>query len=828
LERAEGLQAPSENSWDVLASDAQGSVWIVDGRGLFRYRDRRAEMVAGNGGEYGQILSVAVGRSGAMRIGTSRGVYRLEGSGRLVRAGLVRGSVTSLLEDRDRRWWAGTWGQGVFRLGESEERWTAQDGLPDDFVRSLAEDGEGNLWIGMRGGGMGRWKNPRLLPYGVPEGLAGNYASTVAMDRANELWFGTWRGGLYRLRGERFEAQPAPVPVADFTVRALAFDREGRPWIGNWEGLFQFDGGRYRRYGTEAGSPFGRVSALLFDRAGALWVGTADRGLFVFRGGRPGSEVPAPYLSGMAVTALLEDSGGRVWVGTSLGVSIFEPGGARTEWQAELGAESVESLMEDSRGRVWATTASGSLVVLAKGRMTVLGARHGLPSHPMYRMLEDEAGSFWISSPRGILELERDALEEVLAGKRERLSLLSYGVDDGMRTIECHGLSQPAGGRAADGTLWFPTSRGFVKVRRGSGQSLGRPLVQIDEVRIGGSRVLYEGRLRLEAGARNIELQYSAVRLTNPGTIRFRYRMEGFDPAWVEAGGVRSARYNQLPPGPHRFLVQARDPAGEWGNEAWLDVEQSPRFYQTWWFVLLSGMLAGGLMLAVYRWRLHGVRTAYALVNEERNRIGREWHDTLVAGFSAISLQLEAAIGKAQDEPARSKEILEVTKKMVHHYRAEARRVIWDLQDSRLEGETLPAALRDALQRATETRGIESMLKVTGAEAELPLEMQHNILRIGQEAMSNAARHAAPSRIELTLNYGPEAIQLIVADNGRGFDYESAIGEAAGHFGLVVMHERVRRLGGTLKVTSEAGRGSTVEAVIPAPKRGRTAKRGRK
>lgn len=821
LERAEGLQPPSENSWDVLASDAQGSVWVVDARGLFRYRDGRAEMVASNGGVHGQILSVAVGRSGAMRVGTSRGLFRLEGLSGLVRAGMVRGSVTSLLEDRDRRWWAGTWGQGVFRLGEGEERWTSREGLPDDFVRSLAEDGEGNLWIGMRGGGMGRWKNPRLVPYGAPEGLAGNYATTVAMDRADQLWLGTWRGGLYRLRGERFEAQPAPVPVPDFTVRALAFDREGRPWIGNWEGLFQLDGDRYRRYGTEAGSPFGRVSALLFDRAGALWVGTADRGLFVFREGRPGGEVPAPYLAGLGVTALFEDSGGRVWAGTSRGMGAFEPGGKRLEWQAELGTESVESLMEDSKQRLWATTASGSLVVLSRGGMKVLDARHGLPSHPMYRVLEDGAGSFWISTPRGILELEREALEEVLAGKRSRLSLLSYGVDDGMRTIECHGLSQPAGGRAADGTLWFPTSRGFVKVRRASGQSLARPLAQIDDVRISGSRVAHEGRLRLEAGARNIELQYSAVRLTNPGKIRFRYRMEGFDPAWVEAGGVRSARYNQLPPGPYRFQVQARDPAGEWGNVASLEVEQSPRFYQTWWFVLLCGLSAGGLIVGLYRWRLRGVRSAYALVNEERNRIGREWHDTLVAGFSAISLQLEAAIAKSGDEPARSAEILQVTKKMVHHYRAEARRVIWDLRDSRPEGETLPAALRNALRRATETRGIEAILKVTGTEAELPLEMQHNILRIGQEAMSNAARHAAASRITLRLSYTPETIQLTVADNGRGFDYESALGEATGHFGLVVMDERVKRLGGKLKVSSEAGTGSTVEAVIPVPKRER-------
>ncbi len=161
-------------------------------------------------------------------------------------------------------------------------------------------------------------------------------------------------------------------------------------------------------------------------------------------------------------------------------------------------------------------------------------------------------------------------------------------------------------------------------------------------------------------------------------------------PTWVDARNQRAATYNQLPPGLHTFEVQARDISGAWGTAGVFSLEQRPLFWQTRWFLMLLGLAGAAVIYAAYRWRLHGLRARYRAVQEERNRIGREWHDTLVAGFSAISLQLEAAHARLQGQPERAGEILEVTRKMVHHYRAEARRVIWDLRDNRPDGESLP------------------------------------------------------------------------------------------------------------------------------------------
>jgi signal transduction histidine kinase len=297
--------------------------------------------------------------------------------------------------------------------------------------------------------------------------------------------------------------------------------------------------------------------------------------------------------------------------------------------------------------------------------------------------------------------------------------------------------------------------------------------------------------------------------------------MAGFEPSWVDAGTQRSARYNQLPPGLHRFEVQARDPGGEWGEGSIVSLDQRPRFHQTWWFNLIAG---GAVLAAVggaYRWRLHAVRGRYAAVLEERNRIGREWHDTLVAGFSAISLQLEAALASVAQQPQRASEILDVTRRMVHHYRAEARRVIWDLRDNRPEGETLPMAVENALRVMAATRGIEGRVSVSGQPGELPMELQHNVLRICQEAMANSARHARPSRIDIELVYAPDQLKAAIRDDGCGFDPAEKSPENAGHFGLTVMQERARRHGGRLDIDSQPGGGTTVTAIIPLIRGGR-------
>lgn len=806
-----GLRRPLDTSWNVLSKGPDGSVWVVTVDGLFRWRNGMVDHLLAEHSAAGQILSVYADATGSVWVGGEGGLYCLELSGggtRLVREPGVNAPVVSILKDHDGTVWAGSWGKGLYRVCDHRaERWSAQDGF-DDFIRSLYEDREGDLWIGTRSSGLWRWRAGPAVPFGIPEGLAGNFATTVAPGPDGELWFGTWRGGLYRLHAGSFVSEPTPVPTLYCTIRALAIDRSGHQWIGNWEGLYGFDGTRYKHY-FDPESICYHVAVVLFDRKGQLWIGTSDHGLFVFPKGQPDGSVASPVLPGVEVTALLEDSSGRIWVGTGQGIrKLFAPGDARNPHGR------ITSITEDTKHRIWATAQSGSLAAFTGGSWMVFGHNQGVPDWPLYRLIDDGEGSYWVSTARGILQFPVEQVDEFLAGKRQRLDFTRHGQESGMRTLECHGISQPAGWKGTLGGVWFPTSKGFVHVESFGRQSLVAPPVQLEESAIDGKTIAPGVPLRLAASSRAFEIRYTALRFAFPESLQFRYRMEGFDVNWNDAGQSRSARYSRLPPGDYRFLVSARMPGGPWCEPASLVVRQLPQFHQTglFWIVLVVVALVAGA--GVVRWRVLAIKGRHALLIGERNRIAREWHDTLLAGFAAISWQLDEALSRLRETPARAAETIQLAMKMVNHYRAEARQVIWDLRENRPEAETLADAISSSVDNAAKISA-GCAVRVSGTPVKLPEEMERNVLRICQEAVLNARRHGGPEHIEVMLDYLPGKLCVRIQDDGCGFEPAKFAGVATGHFGLAVMQERAQRIGGSLRLNSEPGRGTTVEADIP-------------
>ncbi|MBL0161220.1 MAG: hypothetical protein IPP47_29680 [Bryobacterales bacterium] len=535
-----------------------------------------------------------------------------------------------------------------------------------------------------------------------------------------------------------------------------------------------------------------------------------------FPSGEP-TGTPLAYLPGTEVTSLLEDSRGRVWVGTDQGYGWFDGEGSPALSMAQgIPRSTVSSITEDTQGRVWAATLAGALYRVGPGEMKVLDRRHGLPGHPVYQIQDDGAGSYWISSSRGILQVPGAQMEEALAGRRQRLDIAIYDQEDGMRTIECHRLSQPAGGRQPGAGIWFPTTKGFVRIDPARVRAPQPPAVFIEEATLDGRLLTAAQELDLTPGAHALEIRYTALRFASPGKISFRYRMEGFDPDWIEAGGERVARYSRLPPGRYRFLVSARMPAGEWAaTPAAITVHQEPRFFQTRLFLVLLGLISVAGAVGLFRWREFIVRSRYSAVLAERNRIAREWHDTLLAGFSAISWQLEETLSRLSEIPEKAGETIETALKMVHHYRAEARQVIWDLRENRPESESLAEAISGVWRRALAGQGVEGGVTVIGQPVRLAEDVERNILRICQEATANALRHAKAGRIDVLLDYAKDAVIVRISDNGRGFATGDFVGIASGHFGLAVMKERAERCGGRFRLASEPGKGTIVEAAIP-------------
>ncbi len=293
----------------------------------------------------------------------------------------------------------------------------------------------------------------------------------------------------------------------------------------------------------------------------------------------------------------------------------------------------------------------------------------------------------------------------------------------------------------------------------------------------------------------------------------FRYRLVGYDSEW-KSTRMHTVHYQQLAPGRYRFEVQERKNGEDWrSHSVTLSIGEQPQLYQTWYFYLVLLLLAVALPVYLYRRRVQMMKGHIGIVLEERNRIARECHDTLMAGFAAISWQLEATAKLFHDGDLVGTPVAkscELARSMVAHCQAEARRIIWDLRDSDEVTNILSQALTRTLAANHTREVIETTLDVEGDEMPLAPGCVHHLVCIGQEAITNAIRHADPTQINVRLKYENDALSLSIRDNGRGFYSSDRSAARHGHFGIPVMEERARKLGGTFRLQTQVGNGTEV------------------
>jgi ligand-binding sensor domain-containing protein/signal transduction histidine kinase len=802
-----------------FAPDGQGGMFIVTAKGLFRWTAGTVRPVPLLPAELGGPTAVYRDSHGQSWIGAEHGAVRLapgEGGFAEHTESAIHGPVTVILEDREGNLWFGSRGHGICRLsGQGVTHWTTSDGLGDDNIRSLAEDREGDLWIGKRSGGLSRWRQTTMIPYGAPEGFPQTLASAVLPDASGDLWFGTWEQGVQRLRQGKLEAVPLPGTPRSTPIRALASDRRGGMWIGTWYGgLYHAAGSGVQRYLTGTESLANAVSSLLVDRSGNLWVGTYA-GLLKYARGLPERADRQVLLAGVMVTCLTEGPSGEILVGTWQGLYRLRGDFVETLTRKDgLSSNNVVSISVDGEGTVWAGTNAGGLDRIEKLRAYPTAVGEGL----VHSVLDDGRGSLWMGTTHGVLRVGRVQLRELSEGRRHSIDLTVFGKNDGMRSSECVGQSQPPAARTADGTLWFATAKGFVHTNPAhmvQPPTLPGPRVAgvtVDHV----SRPL-NGMILLAPGVNDLEVDYEATRLSNPAQVQFRYRLAGYDTEWTVTS-ERHILYRHLPPGRYRFELEARDYAGPWSPAATaIELEQRPYIYQRWWFYAMLAAAACGIAGVAIRARFVRAKGRVRLILEERNRIAREWHDTLMADFAAISWQLEATQNCLEESPHKALGPLEMTRTMVKHCQEEARRIIWDLRGGDRPVGLLSEELAKALYTLGTPPGRNTHLEVEGDERRLPPVWVHHLVSIGQEAVNNALRHGAPREVKVVVRFGSDRISMRVQDDGVGFEPPDLPHAAPGHFGLAVMHERARKIGGDLRIHTAPGAGTRIQVDLPAP-----------
>jgi signal transduction histidine kinase len=349
-----------------------------------------------------------------------------------------------------------------------------------------------------------------------------------------------------------------------------------------------------------------------------------------------------------------------------------------------------------------------------------------------------------------------------------------------------------------------------------AGEPHGPVQARIEGALVDGLAVDVDARpSRLSPGVSALQIKYTAFHFAAPETVRFRYRLDGFDANWVAAGTKRDAFYMNLPPRDYRFRVAAGDAERGWtGSEAVWAFTIAPHFYQTWWFAASAAVAVAGIFILVWQGRAHQVRRRFAIVLAERVRLSREIHDTLLQSLVGVSLQFEA-VARMLEPASPARERLIDLRNQVEAYIREARQSIWNLRSPTLQTHDLEAALRDAGARAVAGSSIALAVDVSGEPRRESLDVDEQLLRVGQEAILNAVRHAYPRRIAVDLRYERESIVLRVSDDGRGLDPIAAERDPAGHYGLLGLKERAERVGGSCSIEAVEGRGTLVQVVVP-------------
>lgn len=764
------------------------------------------------------VTSIAEGREGQLWFGTLEGLFEHK-DGRTSSftsdAGLPDNRITSLLVDKDGSLWVGTSG-GVSRFRNSRfDTFTSAHGLSSNLVLTIYEDREGSVWIGTEAGGLNLLKSKKFTTFTTKEGLPNDLVKVIYQDSSGGVWIGSNGGGLTLLKDGKFTTWTTRDGLSSDVVLSITGDATGNLWVGTPDGLNLFKNGKFTTFTFADGLSSDLVRSVYVDRGGALWVGTRE-GLNRFTDNHFQIYTTKDGLANDFIGALYEDSKGNLWIGTLGGLSKFKDGKFRSfSTNDGLSSNTVISLYEDKEGDLWIGTNGGGLNRLRGDQFLSFTSRSGIAADVIYRILEDQQRNLWFSSNKGVFRVNKDELEKVSKSEIPTVNPVFYGPADGTLTRECSGGGHPASWKTTDGRLWFATIKGIAVIDPANiPLNTAPPPTIIEQILIDNQPVMLAAPLKFSAGSTRFDFYYTAPSFIAPENMRFKYKLEGFDSDWIEGGVRRVANYTNLRPGNYRFRVIAANNDGVWNEQgALVEFYLQPHFYQTYWFLILCALLLAGVAWQLYRMRVKQMSSQFGAVLAERNRIAREIHDNLAQDILGISVQLELVARLMPLAAEKAKTHLDRARILVRNSMAEARRYVWDLRSQDSQTKDLPTALSDVTRRLTADNEVQSVVQVTGAFRPLSSSIEGNLLRIGQEAINNAIKHAQAQRILVDLNFDTTVVRLSIRDDGRGFDVSAE--QTDGHFGLMGMRERAAQIGGKLSINSDKGAGTEVIIEVP-------------
>ncbi len=741
-------------------------------------------------------------------------------------AGPVLPSARAHLFDRDGNLWAAaatlTRTAPAMLAGRDDvafadgERMTRIERLSSGTVKTILEDREGNIWLGTRRG-VDRLRHDRLVPAGLPpeSGYIG-----LALDAAGTPWIAAkmvdgW--GLWRAGAAGLERQPEDAIVA------LARGADGALLLSGHRHIERRLGAQVVRIPfPDAVKPQGNPyegARLLLDDGRSLWASFGLDTLYRYADGA-WRRADAFGLPQRAPNAIARDASGTVWIGYDNEVYALDEGRLRRYGKDEGLDVGVTGTLYDAGG-VLVVAGDRGLAVLSRGRLRrVDGPEPGMLAG-VTGIVATADGDLWLNGSKGLAHVRAVDWHALLADPaRGTLDAELFDALDGYPGIAHFRVGQPSLVQAADGRLLVAATDGAAWI---DPQRLYRnrmpPPVRLRALAADGRALALRDGATLPAGTRNLQIDYGAASFTMPERVRFRYRLEGVDTAWQDAGTRRSAWYSRLGPGDYRFRVQAVNEDGVWNEEgAALAFAIAPTFVQGAAFKALcaaSALLAAWLL---YRLRLRrATRQLRRLLREranERERIARTLHDTLMQSVQALLMLFEAARERLPPDSA-ARPLLDRTLEQARFTLGEGRDELYALRGAGAPGDDLASALAPLGHMLGEQYGVGFDVAVRGTRRPLRAEVATETCFIAREALQNAFRHARAATVTLELDYGERAFMVRVRDDGRGIPPGAS---RPGHWGVTGMRERAAAIGARIAIDPlpSPDRGTLVELRLDA------------
>jgi len=784
------------NIVDIVEYPAgSGKVFLATtGQGVGIYEDGQLELYSVESGLSSRYTSkFTVDRSNNLWVTSFNGVSRWQ-NGNFEPLDAIDLSkdiqYTRIYEDREGNYWLGSPSQGLFKIRHSIiATIDSEDGLWNEKMLSLTKLENGTYLFGTNCGGVYEWSNNGAAPSPINEYLPNLCVWSVYQDSRGDIWFGS--KGLYRSSslsepGIRFGSDDGFDGIDVFVIKE---DHKGNIWVGSLEGLYVYDGESFSAYTTEDGLSYNDTRTLYEDEDGTMWVGTSQ-GLNKISNGK------------VTTIDLLADQA--------------EADEARQPY--------IRAIHEDTDGVFWIGTYGNGLFRIENGIIDHIGSDDGLYDDIISFIREDKQGYFWMGSNLGLFRTSKTALNSFSAGEADRVQSFSYGTEEGMKSAETNGGFQPNVIQESE-KLFIPTVAGVAVVAVNEAESMPEPPpVYIERLVSGNTELPMNDQINLHYDEAFLQVEYTALNFRSPEKVKFRYKLEGLHKNWFEVGNRREALFTKIPPGDYTFKVSANNNNGKWNPEvASFGVTVTPPFWMTTWFY---GLVALGFLLSgsgIYYVRIRTLKeqnkrqkifTEKLITSqeEERSRIATELHDSLGQQIMIIKNRAELAKMHVDDDGPTAGELSKIIKSAQLSI-SSVRSITHNLRPVHLEKFGLTDAIKQLCEQLHNTSSISWNCNMDNIDTYIEHGKSINFYRIIQEGTNNILKHSSATKALVAVRKRKMGITAFVWDNGQGFDRIEQ--QKSTGLGFKGMSERIESLGGTMKVKTELGRGTTLEFQIP-------------